>query len=170
MGMPPESTRMEPNHITATVERLKMAIIVGMVTANSRLTRIEVSKRSRLAASKRTSSCCVRTKARMTRTPARASRMTWLIRSSLACIARKSGMARRMTRKTTTNMRGRITTRRPDRGTSSRRAMITPPMPVIGARIMIVRAMKMTIWTCCTSFVLRVMSEAVPKWLISTWA
>jgi hypothetical protein len=34
---------------------------------------------------------------------------------------------------------------------------------------MIVRAMKTTIWTCCTSFVLRVMSEALPKWLISGW-
>ena len=32
------------------------------------------------------SSCCVRTKARMTRTPASVSRMTWLIRSSFSCI------------------------------------------------------------------------------------
>ena len=35
--------------------------------------------------SKRASSCAVRTKARMTRTPASVSRMTWLIRSSLTC-------------------------------------------------------------------------------------
>ena len=28
--------------------------------------------------------------------------------------------------------------------------------------------MKTTVWTCCTSLVLRVMSEAVPKRLIST--
>ena len=46
--------------------------------------------------------------------------------------------------------------------------MITPPMAMIGARIMIVRAMKTTIWTCWTSFVLRVMSDGVPKLLIST--
>ncbi len=28
--------------------------------------------------------------------------------------------------------------------------------------------MRTTIWTCWTSFVLRVISEAVPKWLTST--
>ena len=43
------------------------------------------------------SSCSVRTNARMTRTPASVSRMTWLIRSSLTCIARNSGIARHMT-------------------------------------------------------------------------
>ncbi len=45
---------------------------------------------------------------------------------------------------------------------------MTPPTIMIGAEIIRVRAMKTTIWTCWTSFVLRVMSEAGPKWLIST--
>ena len=38
-----------PNQMTATVERLKIAVIVGIVIANRRLTRSEVSNRSRLA-------------------------------------------------------------------------------------------------------------------------
>ena len=42
-----------------------------------------------------------------------------------------------------------------------------PPIAMIGAEIMTVRAMRTTIWTCWTSFVLRVISDGVPKWLIS---
>ena len=44
-----------------------------------------------------------------------------------------------------------------------------PPMIRIGAEIITVRAMNTTIWTCWTSFVLRVISDAGPKWLTSTW-
>ena len=46
--------------------------------------------------------------------------------------------------------------------------MITPPTMRIGAETRIVRPMKTTSWTCWTSFVLRVMSEAGPKRLTST--
>ena len=49
----PSLTRMAPNQMTATVDRLKIAVIVGIVMANRRVTRSEVSNRSRLAASKR---------------------------------------------------------------------------------------------------------------------
>ena len=38
----PRSTRIAPNQITATVERLKIAVIVGIVIANSRFTWSEV--------------------------------------------------------------------------------------------------------------------------------
>ena len=47
--------------------------------------------------------------------------------------------------------------------------MMIPPMIRIGAEIIRVRAMNTTIWTCCTSFVLRVISDAGPKWFTSTW-
>ena len=40
MGMAPLSTRMAPNHITATVDRFMMRVSTGMVTANRRLTRM----------------------------------------------------------------------------------------------------------------------------------
>ena len=69
----------------------------GIVIANRRLTRRPVSIRSRLAASKRCSSCSVRTKARITRTPVSVSRMTRLMRSILTCIAWNSGIARLIT-------------------------------------------------------------------------
>ena len=104
----------------------------------------------------------------MTRTPASVSRMTWLIRSSLVWTARKSGIARDITRPMTAAINGRITTSRPDSGTSVRSAMITPPTIRIGAEIMMVRAMKTSVWTCWTSFVFRVMSDAGPNWLTST--
>ena len=38
-----------------------------------------------------------------------------------------------------------------------------PPTIRIGAETMIVRAMKTTVWTCWTSFVLRVISDAGPN-------
>ena len=44
-----------------------------------------------------------------------------------------------------------------------------PPMIRIGAETMIVRPTNTTIWTWVTSFVLRVMSDAVPNVLTSTW-
>ena len=72
-------TRMAPNHRMATDDRLKIAIRVGIISANSRLTLSEVAVRSWFATSKRSSSCVVRTNARMTRTPLSASRVTWLI-------------------------------------------------------------------------------------------
>ena len=41
---------------------------------------------------------------------------------------------------------------------------ITPMTKVRGAASIIVAAMATSIWTCCTSLVMRVMSDAAPKW------
>jgi len=76
IGISPLSTRRLPNHRIATVDRLKMSINSGIISANSRFTVREVDVRSWLATSKRSSSCCVRTNARITRMPLRASRVT----------------------------------------------------------------------------------------------
>ena len=65
-------------------------------------------------------------------------------------------------------IRGTITSRIDVRGTSWRRAMITPPTSMMGADTITVRPMRTTVWTCWTSFVLRVISEAAPKWFTST--
>ncbi len=146
-----------------------ISMIAGMVIANSRLTRSAVSIRSRLATSKRSSSWRVRTKARMTRTPESVSRMTRLMRSIFFCIAWNSGRARLMTRPITSSRIGMITSRIPVSGTSWRRAMMTPPMTIIGADSIIVSASRTTCWTWVTSLVLRVMRLAAPKWLTSTW-
>ena len=45
--------------------------------------------------------------------------------------------------------------------------MTTPPTARIGAMIIMLRPIRTTIWTCWTSFVLRVMSDGVPKRLSS---
>ncbi len=47
--------------------------------------------------------------------------------------------------------------------------MIRPPTIMIGAETMTVMAIRTTVWTCWTSFVFRVISDAVPKWLTSRW-
>ena len=169
IGMSPLSTRMLPNHRIATEDRLKTAISNGSITANMRLTRIAVAVRSAFATSNRSSSWRVRTKARMTRTPLSASRVTWLMRSTLTCIAWKSGSALAISVPTMRAMIGRMTTRMPASGTSWRRAMMIPPTARMGAMIIMLRPIRTTIWTCCTSFVLRVISDGVPKWLSSTW-
>ena len=41
--------------------------------------------------------------------------------------------------------------------------MITPPTAIMGADASTVSAITMNICTCCTSLVLRVISEAAPK-------
>jgi hypothetical protein len=56
IGRSPDSTRMPPNHRTATVEKFRISVITGIVTANSRVTESCVVNRSRLAASNRPSS------------------------------------------------------------------------------------------------------------------
>ncbi len=168
IGMAPLLIRWPPNHRIATVERFRIANSAGIIRANSRLTLSDVSVRSALATSKRRSSCSVRTNARMTRMPERASRMTWLMRSILTCMDRKSGIARMISDPITSAMSGMITTRSADRGTSSRSAMMMPPTLMIGARIITLSAITMTIWTCCTSFVLRVISDGVPNCPVST--
>jgi len=47
---------MLPNHMMATVERFKMAVRIGIISANRRVTCSVVAVRSTLAASKRPSS------------------------------------------------------------------------------------------------------------------
>ena len=44
---------------------------------------------------------------------------------------------------------------------------MTPPTPMIGATTIMVSAICRNSWICCTSFVLRVISDGVPKLFIS---
>ncbi len=168
MPIAPSATRIAPNHITATVDPFMIRVSTGMVTANRRLTRMAEPNRSRLASSKRSSSRAVRTNARMTRTPESVSRITWLMWSTFFCIAWNSGMARRIVSPMTSAMSGRITSSSSDSALSSRTARKMPPMIIIGADAMTVRPMNTTVWTCWTSLVLRVMSDAGPNLLTST--
>src|SRR5204863_4991409 len=67
----------------------------------------------------------------------------------------------------TAAIRGTITTRSHESVASSRTAMNTPPTAMIGALTRIVRAIWRKSCTCWMSFVLRVMSDAVPNRFIS---
>ena len=58
---------------------------------------------------------------------------------------------------------GRLTASSHDSPMSCRIAMNTPKMTVIGAATTIVHVMSTSICTCCTSFVIRVMSDGAPK-------
>ena len=66
-----------------------------------------------------------------------------------------------------TTRTGTTTATNHDSPTSSRTAMTMPPMPRIGAVIIIVKAVMASIWTCWTSLVFRVMSEGAPNRAIS---
>ena len=67
----------------------------------------------------------------------------------------------------TPTIRGTATIRIADSLTLVRRARITPPMPMMGAITIKVRASCTKICTCWTSFVFRVIREGVPNRFIS---
>ena len=106
MGMLPSAICLPPNHMMAMVVKFRISVTAGNMSANSRPTLSVVSVRSSLATSKRFSSYTVLSKARMTRTPLRNSRVTWLMRSIFFCMDMNSGIARVITRPMKTPMMG----------------------------------------------------------------
>lgn len=50
-----------------------------------------------------------------------------------------------------------------DNPASSRSAMKTPPTIVMGAETSMTALIRTSIWTCCTSLVLRVISDGAPN-------
>ncbi|MNW56401.1 hypothetical protein D3C74_341130 [compost metagenome] len=95
------------------------------------------------------------------------SRSTPLIASMRFCILRKYGTMREMISPTTTPSTGTTTRSSAESSTSSWSAMMTPPTSMMGAMTMMVKPMSTTIWTCWTSFVVRVMSDGAPSTPIS---
>ena len=112
---------------------------------------------------KRSSSMSSRTKARTTRTPISCSRMMRFTASSLVWKVRNSGTMRLMMIATMTSRSGTETAMSQLRPTSCCSAMMTPPMARSGAVTSIVAPIIASICTCCTSLVLRVMSEPGPN-------
>ncbi len=163
----PSAMRWAPNHTMATLALLMISIMLGNVSANSRVTASVVAVRSALASVKRASSSPVRTNARTTRMPVRFSRSTRFRVSILSCTERKSGTARRSTSPMTTSISGTTTSSRPDSRTFSRSAMITPPTIVIGADTRRSSPTTTNVCTCWTSLVVRVISDGAPKSLTS---
>ena len=95
--------------------------------------------------------------------PVICSRSTRLTSSMRACILRKFGTIRLTTKPTLRNSAGTTTARIQPRPKSSRSAITTPPTIMIGAETAIVQAISTSICTCCTSLVLRVISEGAPN-------
>ena len=95
--------------------------------------------------------------------------MTWLMRSIFFCMDMKSGVARQITTPMNAPMMGIATRMTPESGTLRRSAMMTPPMAIIGACSTTLSIMSSTICTCCTSLVVRVISDGAPKRFTSAW-
>ena len=83
--------------------------------------------------------------------------------SMYSCIRRNVGTIWLTIIPSTTAARGMATRRTTDSPTSWRSAMITPTTIVIGAAMAIVQAITTSICTCCTSLVMRVMSDGAPN-------
>ena len=96
--------------------------------------------------------------------PVSCSRMIWLTRSIFACIWVNAGTMRHTMSPTMMSSTGTETAISHDSPASWRTAMMTPPIASIGAEIMSVADTCTSICTCCTSFVLRVMSDGAPNW------
>ena len=155
--------RLAPNHSTATLDRLISRLTVGNIVVISRPPRRAVLVRSSLASSNRACSSGSRTNARTTRMPAICSRSTPLMPSMHSCIRRNAGTMRMTIEPRVIAATGIATSRIADRPTSWRTAMMTPTTRVIGAATAIVAAITTSIWTCCTSLVMRVISDGAPN-------
>ena len=161
--MVPLAMRLPPNQITATLDTLITTVTVGNITAISRPERSDVPVRSALPWRKRSVSSGSRTKARTTRMPVSCSRSTWLMRSMRTCMRRNWGIMREIVVPTASSSTGMATTRIHARPTSWLSARMMPPAAVMGAATSIVHVMSTSICTCCTSFVMRVISDGAPN-------
>jgi hypothetical protein len=90
-----------------------------------------------------------------------------LILSIFDCMVRNSGIRRQTRKPTTAPSSGTATQTSQERLTSSRSAMMMPPMHIIGVATMKFRPSSTSICTCWTSLVPRVISDGAPKRPIS---
>ena len=136
---------------------------IGNISAISRPTRSATAVRSALAAPKRSRSTGSRTNARTTRMPVICSRSTRLTVSMRVCMRRNCGIIREMMSPTAMTSAGTLTTMSQDEPDVLRSAMMMPPTHMIGAVTIIVQVISTSICTCCTSLVVRVISDGAPK-------
>ena len=76
---------------------------------------------------------------------------------------RNSGTIRDTIRPTAMTSDGTLTSSSQESPTSCCSAMMMPPTHMIGAVTSIVQVISTSIWTCCTSLVVRVISDGAPK-------
>ncbi len=149
--------------MTATLETFTTSITSGNIVASQRPARTETSVSSSLAFANLVVSRGSRTNARTTRMPVICSRSTRLTSSIRSCTSRKLGTICETTRPTQRNRVGTTTASSQDRPRSSRIAITTPPTIMIGTETAIVQVIRVSIWTCWMSLVLRVISDGAPK-------
>ena len=144
-----------PAFSTTNVAGLRSAVSLPAATA--------VAAWSFAARRKRSNSSFSRRNARMTRTPESDSRVMRLTRSRRVCICWKNGTARDITNQNTSAMSGVHRRKMQPRRTSIRSAATMEPTARSGQRMS--WRMPRAIATCTwfTSFVMRVVSEGVPK-------
>ena len=95
--------------------------------------------------------------------PVICSRRMRLTSSIRRCMWRNPGTIRLTTKPTARNSTGTTTANSHERPRSSRIAMMMPPTIMIGAAIAMVALISTSIWTCCTSLVVRVIRLGAPK-------
>ena len=95
--------------------------------------------------------------------------MTRLRRSIFFCSERYNGAAHPITRPSTRTITGMMTAKSSDRRASCRRAMMTPPRTMMGAKTIRERATFTIVWTCWASLVLRVIKDGAPNRSSSPW-
>ena len=154
-------------HTATADDTLSTSITVGNMNACRRPVRRATSVRRSLATPKRCTSAGSRTKARTTRMPVICSRSTWFTASIRSCILRNPGTICEITVPMARTSTGMATVRISDRPTSSRIAMKMPPTNMIGADTSSVQVIRTSICTCCTSLVIRVISDGAPNVFIS---
>ncbi len=155
--------RPAPTQSTATLETLSTSITVGNISAISRPARMPVAVSSSLAMPNRARSSGSRTNARTTRMPLSCSRSTRLTVSMRLCIARNCGTSRETISPIATASVGTLTASSQLMPASSRIAMTIPPTHMIGAATISVQVITTSICTCCTSLVVRVISDGGPN-------
>ena len=138
-------------------------VAVGNINACRRPPRNATSVTAAFASLKRCFSSGSRTKARTIRIPVSCSRRISLMRSIRSCILRKDGTMLPMMNPSSTARIGIENIKMRDKPRSCCMASITPPIEVNGALNNNVQVIKTNICTCCTSFVMRVISEGAPN-------
>ena len=149
--------------MTPTTVTLSTSIATGNSSTKSEPTLRPTTMMSVFATAKRSSSMSSRTNARTTRTPVSCSRMTRLTASSFFWNVRKSGTIRLMMMQGEQEQQRHRHGDQPAQLASCCTAMMTPPIASSGAVTSIVAPIIASICTCCTSFVLRVMSDPGPN-------
>ncbi len=157
---------------THTIPRVMQYMIIdipGIINVMTRFVKSCVRVSSLFAASKRFSSSFSRPNALITLRPVRISRETRFTLSTRVCMILNFGIAiptsvkmKIMIAITATAITHSI----PDFVLAT---FTIPPIPMIGAYSTIRSIIAVTIWICCISFVLRVISEAVENLLISAF-